>query len=94
MIKEVLYQIIYKIDLIRYKYNKDPDEIILGVEIFDKIKGYFYCEYYYQNKFMDLVIKSYRDENKYMLYGIPIVVDYNNPMNVAICIHEKIDVEE
>lgn len=58
MIKEVLIKIREEIDYIRYKYNKEPDEIILGVEIFSKIKDYLYCEYYYKNKIVDLVIKN------------------------------------
>ena len=67
-IAEILRNIQYKIDVVRYTYNIEPNRIIIGAEASFWIRSYF-LDY---------------------LYGIPVVIDYNNPWNVEVCICFKV----
>ena len=78
-IDKVLVGIQYNIDFIEYRYNKYPNKIILGAEVFDNIR------YYY---LVCIQLQRIIDENDdviFKLYGIPVIIDYNNPKNVEVC---------
>lgn len=78
-IEKVLVGIQYNIDFIEYRYNKYPNKIILGVEVFDNIK-YYYIDYIHLQQFVDN-----NNDVIFKLYGIPVMIDYNNPKNVEVC---------
>lgn len=74
-ILKTLKEIRYKIDEITCIYDKYPNKIIIGSEVFYLLVCYFLYELQYNNS-----------NNERELYGIPVVVDYNNPWNVEVCI--------
>ena len=82
-IAEVLRNIQYKIDVVRYTYNIEPNKIIIGAEASFWIRSYFLDYLWY-------VDDRENREERYELYGIPVVIDYNNPWNVDVCICFKV----
>lgn len=70
-LKEIQCKII---DVIK-RYNKYPNKIIIGSEVFYLLMCYSSYELQYNNS-----------NNERELYRIPVVVDYNNPWNVEVCI--------
>ena len=87
-VKKILEQIKYKLDLIQKKYNKYPDVIILGEDIFNNIENYYIKNCIHNSN--DLIV--YKDKNKInkmRLYGCFVFVDYNDPMRIDFGIFEK-----
>lgn len=82
-IAEILRNIQYKIDVVRYTYNIEPNRIIIGAEASFWIRSYFL-------DYLRYVDDRENREERYELYGIPVVVDYNNPWNVEVCICFKV----
>lgn len=87
-IDKVLVGIQYNIDFIEYRYNKYPNKIILGVEVFDNIK-YYYIDYIHLQQFVDN-----NNDVIFKLYGIPVMIDYNNPKNVEVCMCFEVEVND
>ena len=82
-ITEILRNIQYEIDVVRYTYNIEPNKIIIGSEASFWIRSYFLdCLRYVDDR--------ENKEERYELYGIPVVIDYNNPWNVEVCICFKV----
>lgn len=90
-IKKILKWIEYKIDIIEFMYNEDVNKIIIGSELFHRIRSYFSSLDYLQ--YLQYVDDK-ENEKRHELYGIPVIIDYNNPWNVEVCVCFKIDIEE
>ena len=82
-IAEILRNIQYEIDVVRYTYNIEPNKIIIGAEALFWIRSYFL-------DYLRYVDDRENREERYELYGIPVVIDYNNPWNVEVCICFKV----
>lgn len=79
-IDKILKYIQYKIDSIECTYNIEPNKIIIGSEVFYLLECYFLYELQYSSP-----------SNECKLYGIPVIIDYNNPWNVEVCICFKVE---
>ena len=86
-IAEILRNIQYEIDVVRYTYNIEPNKIIIGAEVSFWIRSYFL-------DYLRYVDDRENREERYELYGIPVVIDYNNPWNVEVCICFKVEVND
>lgn len=75
---KILKDIQYEIDVVRYTYNIEPNKIIIGAEVLFWIRSYFL-------DYLRYVDDRENREERYELYGIPVMIDYNNPKNVEVC---------
>lgn len=64
------------------KQGLDVNEVRMGVELGEIFNAFNSC-----------VLYKHRSVEKPTIYGIPVVCDYVNPMNLEIAVVEKICVE-
>lgn len=77
-VDKILKGIRFEIDSVRCAYNIEPNKIIIGCELLYLLVSYNFT-------------LQYKNVNKYILYGIPVMIDYDNPWNVEVCICFKVD---
>lgn len=78
-VNKILKGIRFEIDDVWSTYNIEPNKIIIGAEVFYWLECYFLYDLQY--------ISS---NNECTLYGVPVMIDYNNPQNVEVCICFKV----
>ena len=86
-IDKILKSVRFEIDSIRYIYNIEPNKIIIGSELSFWIACYFL-------DWLRYVDNRENGEKRYELYGIPVMIDYDNPWNVEVCICFKVRVND
>lgn len=86
-VEKILKGIRFEIDDVWCTYNIRPNKIIIGTEVSFWIRSYFL-------DYLRYVDDRENREERYELYGVPVVIDYNNPWNVEVCICFKVEVND